>query len=124
MTDYQVLIVEDNEELAALLKATLKRRGLLYHHCDNGNDALAFLQQHGVQLVLLDIAMPGMNGWDLLDSIRQDAKLKDVQVMVMTAFDPDVTRRAQHYSVEGYLPKPFRPTELLQKVSDLLQLTG
>ncbi|GAB4513675.1 MAG: hypothetical protein OHK0046_14680 [Anaerolineae bacterium] len=123
--DHTVLIVEDTYELAAVIQATLKHLSLSSHHSPSAEDALEYLQTHTPQLILLDINMPGMSGWEFLDILWHTTPHRNINVIVMTAFDSETNReRGQKYGIRAYFSKPFRPSALKAAISDILQLNG
>jgi CheY-like chemotaxis protein len=88
-----------------------------------GEQALALLKREKIDLVLLDIEMPGYNGFDLLQVIRADPALAHIPtIFVTTHAAPSFVRRAAGAGANGYILKPFKPSLLLQKVLDQLAM--
>ena len=85
--------------------------------------ALALLQREKIDLILLDIEMPEYNGFELLQTIRQDPALAHIPVIFVTTHaSPSLTRRATEAGAQGYILKPFKPSLLLQQVMEHLEL--
>jgi DNA-binding response OmpR family regulator len=119
-----ILIVEDTEDLAAFIKLSLEEMGLETHHASDANKAMNYLEDHHPVLIILDIGLPGMSGWQLLETINERREQAGIFVVVTTAFqDPANRLIGKLRDVDGYLIKPFRFHELKAVVSDLLGLT-
>lgn len=113
----KILIVEDEFFLAETIRARLEHQGYEISYADNGAEALALLEKTPVDLILMDVTMPVMDGWEATKKIRSHPKLKEIPVIFLTA-------RAQHedhlkaHEAGGsdYLSKPFESDELLRVV--------
>jgi DNA-binding response OmpR family regulator len=119
----QVLIVEDDPKMAGLLSLILKQAGYNPVPAHGALEGMHLLEENGIDLILLDVMMDDLDGWTLLRSIKENDKLRDIPVLVVSARhpleDPDVT--AAHASlIEGYLVKPFLTHELLIEIRKLL----
>ncbi|MDD2734234.1 MAG: response regulator [Desulfuromonadaceae bacterium] len=116
MTDInrgRVVIVDDDCEVGLSLQGIIEISGYEAHTFDNGCDALSFLGDHEVDLVLTDIRMPGMDGIELLDSVL--ALNADIPVILMTAFaDIDLTISAIKIGAFDFIIKPYDPVCLLK----------
>jgi DNA-binding response OmpR family regulator len=121
---YRVLIVEDTPEMAELMQDVLTRLGVQHVHCADGPTALNYLSGQSPDLLLLDIGLPGMSGWEVLDNIRERYPHAAYPVIVLTAFSDPVNKLVGklHNQVSHYVTKPFHPRELTGLVRDLLQL--
>lgn len=120
-----VLLVEDDIEVATLVKIVLRKINVMVVHRDNAIDALSFLDQFTPDLILLDIGMPVMNGWQFLNEARKDhGHIEDiVPVIVLTAFSDSINRmESQLQGVKAFLSKPITPSELREIVIRTLNL--
>jgi DNA-binding response OmpR family regulator len=120
----RVLIVEDDSDTMNLLEQIVTRSGYEPILARGGWEALHLLQEQGEDLVLLDLMMKGMDGWALLDSIKSDAKLDPVPVIIISAKHPvEQPRQVENHAgeFEVYLLKPFEVDELVAKMAQLLQ---
>jgi CheY-like chemotaxis protein len=81
------LVVDDNDENRDLLARRLHRKGLQVMEAVNGRQALELIRQHNFDLVLLDIMMPVMNGYKVLEALNADAKLRHLPVIVISGVD-------------------------------------
>ena len=125
MSDYApaVLVVDDNEDNRYTLARRLKRQG--YGEpamAEHGRAALELLDAGAFDLVLLDIMMPEMDGYDVLEAMKASSKLRDIPVLVISAVDEiDSIVRCIELGAEDYLPKPFNPTLLRVRVGACLE---
>ena len=123
MSKYCVLSVEDDPGLFNLIKLTLQTLPIQLHHAKSGTEALQMIPKISPDLLILDITLPDMRGWDVLDKVSNSTlELKGVIIVTgRTETAHRVIARLQE--VTAYLNKPFRPTELRQMVIDVLELT-
>jgi len=112
-----LLVVDDNAENSHLLARTLERQGHRTMEVQNGLEALAVLAEKPVDLVLLDVLMPELDGYETLKRIKADAKLRHIPVIMISALDElQSVVRCIEAGAEDYLPKPFDPTLLRARV--------
>ena len=124
MTDIQgaVLVVDDNEINRDLLRRQLKRQGHTTTCAENGRHALELMQAQSFDLVLLDIMMPEMNGYQVLEHLKADAVLRHIPVIVISALDEiDSAVRCIELGAEDYLTKPFNRVILRARVGASLE---
>ena len=118
-----LLIVDDNEDNRYTLTRRLIREG--YHNltaAKSGREALEYLQAKPFDLVLLDVMMPDMNGYEVLGYVKADAALSDVPIIMISALDEkDSVIRCIELGAEDYLNKPFNPVLLRARVGALLE---
>lgn len=123
MTGKRILMIEDDEEMIALGELILEKQGFSILSATNGRTGLKILQTEPVDLVLLDIMMDEMDGWEVLRQIRGYEGLQDLPVIMLTARhyleDQDETARHAHLYT-GYIVKPFVVHELIDEVSKAL----
>ncbi len=116
-----ILIVEDNQDIADLNEVTLKSMGLNVHNVGSADKALSFLESNRPDLIVLDIGLPGMSGWEFLEIIKDWCVKEGVFVVVTTAFDDPANRLIGKFqNVATYLTKPFAPSKLEEVVGNLL----
>jgi CheY-like chemotaxis protein len=116
------LIIEDDEAMGRVMQITLERAGFKTAYAPNGFAALNRLEERMPDVVLLDIAMPGMNGWESLEAINEQYPDKHFPVIILSAFD-DQTNKAigkAQSQVFRYIVKPFDPAFLLKTVHEAL----
>lgn len=118
----RILIVEDNEANLELLSYLLSASGHAVLKAENGEQALARLRQELPDLVITDLQMPVMDGFELLGSIRADARLEALAVIAVTAFSMATDRtRVLLAGFDGYLSKPIVPETFVGQVEAFLQ---
>jgi CheY-like chemotaxis protein len=119
----KVLVVEDETNVRKLVSVNLSGRGHQLFEAKDGAQALAELHAHPPALMVLDIKLPDVTGWDLLDKISKDTTIKgDFPVLVITASITDAyLDRGRYPPVTEILIKPFSTTELLSAVDRALK---
>ncbi len=117
-----VLIVDDNENNRDVLERRIARYGHIVETAENGREALDKIRARSYDLVLLDIMMPEMNGYQLLERVKQDPEYRNLPIIVISAID-DVESivRCIKLGAEDYLPKPFNPSILKARISASLE---
>jgi len=117
-----VLVVDDNELDRQMLAWRLIRLGYRVSLAEDGFSALEMLKQEPYDLVLLDVIMPEMNGFDVLEELKGDEQLRHVPVIVVSALDGiDWVARCIAQGAEDYLPKPFDPVILKARIEASLE---
>ncbi len=114
MTD--VLVVDDEPDIALICRLALTLAGFEVEACENGTDALAFLANRTPDVVLLDLRLPDLSGWDILDRLRDDGRLDNLRVVLFSAH-AGVAQRAIDEGCVSFLPKPFTPDDLVANVT-------
>lgn len=121
MTAPRVLVVEDEDNIAAALEFLITREGLDHDRVASGADALPRIAETHPDLVLLDIMLPEVSGYDICHQIRTDPALADVKVLMMTARGSAVERkRGLELGADGFISKPFELKDLRAEVRRLL----
>ncbi len=119
----RILIVDDEPEMARGLEDNLRFEGYQTLAATNGRDALALALREGPDLILLDVMMPELSGWDVLRSLRQ--KGLDVPVIMLSARGEEVDRvLGLELGADDYVTKPFSLRELLARVRAVLRRPG
>jgi DNA-binding response OmpR family regulator len=118
-----VLVVEDDREIRGLLRRYLERAGYAVHSTGSGAEAIRLLGAGGVQLVVLDLGLPDVDGLEVLAAAR-DKAVTEVPVVVLTARSTVEERvRGLRQGADDYVVKPFSPTELVLRVGAVLHRT-
>lgn len=117
-----LLVVDDDKVTRLLLTRSLENEGHQVMAVVDGCQALALLQKESFDLVLLDIEMPEMNGYEVLASMKQDPYLRHIPVIMVTAVDDvESVIRCIEMGAEDYLPKPFNPVLLRARINASLE---
>lgn len=120
---YSVVSVEDDDLIYELIKATLRSLPITLHHASNGPDAIRLATEVHPDVLILDINLPGMHGWDVLKQlVGQQMKFRGV--IMLTAQTSATHRVIAHLQddVTHFLGKPFDPQDLREAVEEALQL--
>lgn len=118
---YSLLVVDDNEMNRDLLSKRLQRQGYRVTVAVNGRQAMEFLGREEFNLVLLDIMLPEMKGYQVLEHLKADQTLNHIPVIVTTALDEaDGKAKCIELGADDYLTKPFNPVMLKSRISDCL----
>lgn len=117
-----VVYIEDDKALIKLVEQILVRAGYTLTGVAHGEDAVDTLKQVRPDVILLDLMMPDMSGWDVYHQIKSHAEINDIPVIVVTAryqsADRVMGEEIEH--VDGYIVKPFMPKELVESVRRVL----
>lgn len=121
-----ILCIEDEPEMIDLMRLILGRRGYEVKGAMSGADGLKMIREEKPDLILLDLMMPEMDGWEVYQQIRADENLKGIPVIVVTAKAQSIDRvLGLHIAkVDDYIAKPFSPQELMNSVEKVLKSRG
>ena len=117
-----VICIEDDPEMIELVKLILGRKGFDLVGAIGGREGLETVRELKPDLVLLDLMMPDIDGWEVYQQMKADDELKDIPVIVVTAKAQSIIKvLGLHIAkVDDYVTKPFGPQELLQSVNKVL----
>ena len=122
---HRILVVDDEPDITALVAYHLAKAGYRVSTAANGPDALKSARQERPDIVILDVMLPGISGYDVLDELRRREETKDVGVILLTARREEPDRiRGLTLGADDYLTKPFSPHELALRVNALLRRLG
>ncbi|MCM2998225.1 response regulator transcription factor [Paenibacillus cellulositrophicus] len=119
MSMRQLLIVDDDSHIRELLRFVMTREGYQVYEAENGMEAVKMMDTHDMDLAVVDIMMPYMDGYELCEYIRENY---DIPIIMLTAKD-QLTDKEEAYSrgTDDYLTKPFEPEELVFRVKALFR---
>jgi len=118
----RILIVEDSAVIRRLIEVCLRAADLEIITRDDGRTGLTAVSSESPDLVVLDIGLPGMDGWEVLDRIRKDPTTKSIPVVVLTAHaEEESRRRANEGGADAFVTKPFQPNDFRSTVLSLLE---
>jgi len=117
-----VVCIEDEQEMIDLVQLILGRRGFEVEGANGGLEGLERVKQKKPDLVLLDLMMPDMDGWEVYQRMKSDESLREIPVIVITAKAQSIDKvLGLHIAqVDDYITKPFGPQELLASVEKIL----
>ena len=122
-TDFkQVVCIEDDPEMIELIRLILSRRSVQVHGAAGGEKGLEMVREKHPDLVLLDLMMPDMDGWEVYQQMKSDESIRNIPVIVVTAKAQSIDKvLGLHIAkVDDYIAKPFSPQELLDSVEKVL----
>ena len=112
----KVLVIDDELEMLNLIKYTLEKAGFQVETCDNGRQAWDLIQQVKPDVMILDVMLPGIDGYSLQIKISQEPATSKIPIIVLTALEPSRTLFSKFPQVVGFMTKPFRTDDLVEKV--------
>ena len=120
----RILCIEDEAEMIDLMRLILERKGFEFRGASGGQKALDMLQQYKPDLVLLDLMMPGVDGWEVYRQLKARDDYKDIPVIVVTAKAQSIDKvLGLHIAhVDDYITKPFGAQELLNSIFRALKM--
>lgn len=121
----KILVVDDDPLVTGLVKINLEFGGFEVEEAWGGEEALQIIEERVPDLVLLDVMMPELDGWDLLRMLRSNPTTKDLPVVLLTAKvqERDVAKGWQ-MGADGYISKPFNPLEMVDRLKAVLAMSG
>jgi two-component system phosphate regulon response regulator PhoB len=121
----RILVVDDEPEIVALVAYHLAKAGYRVSTASSGQDALELARRDRPSLIVLDLMLPGLSGFDVLEQLRADDSTRDMAVLMLTARRDEPDRiRGLSLGADDYLTKPFSPAELVLRVAAILRRTG
>lgn len=119
-----ILIVDDEDMIRSLLRLTLVRAGYNVTEAETGEEGISIVREQKPDLVLLDVMMPGMDGFAVCEQIRQDPDVGDMPIIMLSARKDSRSRQeSRRVGATGYLTKPWVTDDLLWHVSEALKST-
>lgn len=120
----KILCIEDEPEMIDLIRLILGRRGFDVHGAAGGVEGLRMIREMLPDLVLLDLMMPDMDGWEVYQQMKADSATRDIPVIVVTAKAQNIDKvLGLHIAkVDDYIAKPFSPQELMDSVDKVFNL--
>ena len=124
--DAKILIVDDEAHIRILLERTLidfEDEGVEILMAENGEEALELIKTEKPNLVFLDVMMPKMNGFDVCHAVKNELKMDDVYIVMLTAKGQEYDKqKGTDVGADVYMTKPFDPDEIYDKVEEVLGL--
>ncbi len=117
-----ILYIEDDSEMIDLVSLILNRQGYQVTGANGGRKGLELAQSVRPDLVLLDLMMPDMDGWDVYQQLKSAEETRNIPVIIITARSQTIDRvlGMQIAKVDDYIIKPFRPDDLIQSIKKVL----
>ncbi|MBI4396765.1 MAG: response regulator transcription factor [Elusimicrobia bacterium] len=119
-----VLIIDDDQSMSQIIYSVLNKSGYRAHRVGEANSAIEFLKDNHVDLILLDIEMPGISGMKLLDILKEQRETAGIPIIMLSVLKEETYKiRGLKGGADDYLPKPFSINELLARIEALLRRT-
>ena len=121
MGTQKILLVDDEEDILDFLELILEEQGYSVIKANSGKEALAAAQMHHPELILLDIMMPDLTGWDVMQTLRQREGTASIPVVVLSAAHSDADlKKGYSMGIKNYLTKPFEIKDLISEVKKVV----
>jgi two-component system, OmpR family, response regulator VicR len=119
---YTIVYIEDDPEMIDLVSLILNRQGFHISGANGGRAGLEMAKHLSPNLILLDLMMPDMDGWDVYQQLKSNDETRDIPVIIITAKAQNIDRvLGLHIAkVDDFISKPFRPTELIDSINKVL----
>jgi two-component system alkaline phosphatase synthesis response regulator PhoP len=122
----KILIVDDEVNMRMLLKEALEEfeeKGVELLIVENGSDAIESVRVEKPDFIILDAMMPGVNGFDVCNTIRNELDMKDVYILMLSADGQENNKqKSKSVGTDGFMTKPFDPDEIAEKVAQILKI--
>lgn len=117
----KILVADDENDIVELITMALENHGHIVHPFYAGDEIIAELKKSDYDLVIMDILMPGIDGFNIQLKLNEDKKLKNTPVIIISALQPASSLFEKFEQVKGFIVKPFDPEELVKKVEEVLK---
>lgn len=120
----KIMAVDDEPDIIRLIGKVLKKAGYGFVGCSSGKECLKKYKKEKPDLLMLDVMMPGMSGWDIYKEIKKINKTQKVLFLTAMTVESDARDTMDELGVSDYLSKPFEPYELTERVKTILERKG
>ena len=121
----EILIVDDEPSIVVPIQFLMEQQGYSVLVAENGEDALDVIYKYKPDLILLDIMLPRIDGYEVCEIVRLDPRYRDIKIIFLTAKGREVEiAKGLALGADAYITKPFSNTELIAKVKELLDNTN
>ena len=122
LTNWDVIVVEDTYDDIQLASAILMHYGATVQIANNGKECLELLEQLTPTMIITDLAMPEMDGWEMLSQIRDDLRYQNIPIVAVTAYGSvDVAHDAALAGFDAYFQKPLSPRTLVENLKSVIE---
>ncbi|MCM8792502.1 MAG: response regulator transcription factor [Candidatus Omnitrophica bacterium] len=118
----KILIIEDDKNISKLVKYNLEKQGFDCFITPNAEEGLEILNRYPIDLIILDIMLPGMDGFEVCRIIKQDSRFKNIPIIMLTAKGEEIDKVVGlELGADDYIVKPFSPRELILRIKAILR---
>lgn len=117
----RVVIIDDEVDFANLLKVQLEKKKFSVFVANAGVEGIKLVKKEKPDIVLLDIMMPKMSGWEVCSKLKSGADTKEIPIIFLTARTDDISRSMGLKGADGYIEKPFDPVALIKQINKLIE---
>jgi CheY-like chemotaxis protein len=122
MSDWEILVVEDEADSMELVRELLEYHGILSVGATTGEEAIQLLQKMNPTLIIIDLALPGIDGWGLLNHIQKNPRLAPVPCVAVTAYhNPTLANEAIAAGFDAYFAKPIDATSFVRELQGIIE---
>ncbi len=124
MASKKVLYIDDDLEMLGLMRLILESRGFQALTAGGGNDGLALIRQEHPDLILLDLMMPDLDGWQVYSQVRHNQQSKNIPIILITAVadNIDLLTKRDFPDIVAYFTKPFETAKLVKTIKRALEI--
>ncbi|MBI2900267.1 MAG: response regulator [Planctomycetes bacterium] len=121
---YTILAIDDTKKILDIIKYFLEQEGYVVRTASDPVEGIKIAQTERIDLILLDIMMPGMDGYTVFDKLKKESKTREIPVIMLTAKAIIMhTPKDFFYGLYGFLSKPFSKQQLVKMATDILRMT-
>ena len=113
-----ILVVEDEKNIARAVRDRLAKEGFEVSSVNSGREALSVLEQSLPDLIILDLLMPGMDGYEVVRRVRSDERTRAVKILLLTVLPEE--EKETELDVDAWVTKPYKSADLIEKVCELV----
>ncbi len=118
----RILVIEDEANIARAVRDRLKHEGHQVESALSGPTALAWLASNTVDLIILDVLMPDMDGFEVIGRLKADSELRKIPVLILTVLADD--ERLRRTGADAFMAKPYKNADLIRTVNEVLERSG
>ena len=119
---HRILIVDDEPNIVVPLQFLMEQKGYHVRVAENGEEAIEAIFRFQPDLILLDIMLPGINGFEVCQTVRENRNLGDIKIVLVTALGREVDMaKGMALGADAYITKPFSNSEIVERVRELLK---
>lgn len=120
-SELDILVVDDDRPIRGLVRQIIRRIGYPSREAVDGEDAIEKLTERAPDLLVLDLMMPRVSGWDVLEWMEKESNLRTVPVVVLTAVGTEQTEALEAFNVRAVVPKPFEISSLMETLREIIE---